>query len=130
MAQLAARAKKRVVLVDDDEEIRMIVGTAINSLNCEVVAEGASGAEAIQLYRDHAPDLLMLDVTMAGMSGLDALSQIRREFPNAFVMMLTSSSDLETVRECIRHGAARYILKDTSMARIRVMVSEALGLAG
>jgi two-component system, chemotaxis family, chemotaxis protein CheY len=120
--------KKRVVLVDDDEDMRIFMRTAINSMHCEVVGEGATGEEAIRLYREHQPDLLLLDVTMEGMSGTQALTEVRREFPNAAVIMLTASGDLETVKECIQAGAARYILKDTSVARIRVMVGEALGL--
>jgi two-component system, chemotaxis family, chemotaxis protein CheY len=120
--------KKRVVLVDDDRDMLAIMRAAINSMRCEVVAEGTSGEAAIQLYREHQPDLLLLDVTMEGMSGADALVQIKREFPAAFIIMLTASGDLETVRRCIKAGAARYILKDASVARIRVMIGEALGL--
>jgi two-component system, chemotaxis family, chemotaxis protein CheY len=122
--------KKRVVLVDDDEDMRAFIRTAINSMHCEVVGEGASGEEAIQLYREQQPDLLLLDVTMEGMSGTQALTDIKREFPNAFVIMLTASGDMDTVKRCIDAGAARYILKDTSVARIRVRVGEALGLGG
>jgi len=122
------KAKKRVVLVDDDEVIRSVMRTAVNSMNCEVVGEGATGEAAVQLYRERRPDLLMLDVAMSGMSGIQALSEIKREFPNAFVIMLTASGDLETVQQCIQAGAVRYILKDTSVARIRVMIGEALGL--
>jgi two-component system, chemotaxis family, chemotaxis protein CheY len=120
--------KKRVVLVDDDEQLRLVIRAAINSMPCEVVGEGASGEDAVALFRQHRPDLLLLDVAMPGMSGLDALREIRREFPSAFVIMLTASGDLETVKACIGAGAARYILKDTSVVRIRVMVGEALGL--
>lgn len=121
-------AKKRVVLVDDDEVIRSVMRAAVNSMNCEVVAEGTTGEAAVQLYREHRPDLLMLDVTMSGMPGTQALTEIKREFPAASVIMLTASGDLETVKQCIQAGAARYILKDTSVARIRVMIGEALGL--
>jgi two-component system, chemotaxis family, chemotaxis protein CheY len=122
--------KKRVVLVDDDRDMLAIMRAAINSMRCEVVAEGTTGEAAIQLYREHRPDLLLLDVTMEGMSGTEALAQVKREFPNAFVIMLTASGDLETVKQCIQAGAARYILKDASVARIRVMIGEALGLGG
>jgi two-component system chemotaxis response regulator CheY len=123
-------AKKRVVLVDDDENLRAFMRTAINSMHCEVVGEGATGADAVQLYREQQPDLLLLDVTMEGMSGPQALGEIKREFPNAFVIMLTASGDLDTVQQCIQAGAARYILKDASVARIRLMVGKALGLGG
>jgi Response regulator containing a CheY-like receiver domain and an HTH DNA-binding domain len=76
----------------------------------------------------HPLDLLLLDVNMDGMNGPQALREIRREFPTAFVIMLTASGDLETVRDCIGHGAAGYILKDTSLANILVRVGNALGL--
>lgn len=125
-----SQSKKRVVLVDDDEDLRAIMRTAINSMHCEVVGEGVNGEDAVRLYREQKPDLLLLDVNMQGMSGPEALGAIRHEFPSAFVIMLTASGDLETVKECIQRGAARYILKDMSVARIRVMVSQALGLGG
>jgi two-component system, chemotaxis family, chemotaxis protein CheY len=120
--------KKRVVLVDDDDQLRLVMKTAINSMNCEVVGEGVDGDAAVSLYRQHRPDLLLLDVNMAGKNGPQALREIRQEFPSAFVIMLTASGDLDTVKECIINGAARYILKDASVARIRVMVGEALGM--
>jgi two-component system, chemotaxis family, chemotaxis protein CheY len=120
--------KKRVVLVDDDDDLRLIMKAAVNSMHCEVVAEGASGADAVRLYREHRPDLMMLDVNMPGMSGPQALREIRGEFPGAFVVMLTASGEVDTVKECIKAGAARYILKDMSVARIRVKIGEALGL--
>jgi two-component system, chemotaxis family, chemotaxis protein CheY len=120
--------KKRVVLVDDDQVILAIMRGAINSMNCEVVAEGTTGEAAVQLYREQKPDLLLLDVTMEGMSGTEALVRIKQEFPDAFVIMLTASGDLETVQQCIQAGAAHYILKDASVARIRVMIGGALGL--
>ena len=122
--------KKRVVLVDDDVTTRLVLRTAINSMQCEVVGEGGTGEEAVKLFRDHQPDLLLLDVMMPGMDGAEALRVIKQEFPAAFVIMLTASAELDTVKQCIRLGAARYILKDTSVARIRVMVGEALGLGG
>ena len=120
--------RKRVVLVDDDEDLRLVLKTAINSIHWEVVGEGANGQDAVSLYREHCPDLLLLDVNMDGMSGPQALREIRREFPTAFVIMLTASGDLETVRDCIGNGAAGYILKDTSSADILVRVGKALGL--
>lgn len=120
--------KKRVVIVDDDGDLRAVMTVAINSLHCEVVGVGSNGDDAIALYREHRPDLLLLDVSMEGKGGLDALRDIRLQFPSAFVIMLTASGDAETVTECIRLGAARYILKDASVARIRAKVGEALGL--
>jgi two-component system, chemotaxis family, chemotaxis protein CheY len=121
--------KKRVVLVDDDPIMRAVIRSAINSLHCQVVGEGVSGEEAIQLFRQHRPDLMLLDVTMEKMTGTEALKVIKAEFPDALIIMLTASGDAETVSQCIRAGAARYVLKDTSAARIRVIVVEALGLA-
>ena len=122
------KPKKRVVLIDDDADLRAIMRAAINSMNCEVVGEGGTGEEAIDLFRQHRPDLLLLDVTLETMSGTQALAAVKAEYPDAFVIMLTASADVETVQECIRGGAARYILKDTSVPRIKLMVGEALGL--
>jgi DNA-binding NarL/FixJ family response regulator len=120
--------KKRVVVVDDEDTVRAALSAVVNSMHCEVVGEGRDAQEAIDLYRQHQPDLLMLDVNMPGGDGRDALRDIRREFPSARVVVLTADGDSDTVTGCVALGATRYVLKSTSVARLRVMLGEVLGL--
>lgn len=118
--------KKSVVLVDDENHIRLLIKMAVNTMGCEVVAEGKNGNEAIQLYREKRPDLLLLDINMPEKSGEEALREIVGEFPQALVVMLTSVSDLATVENCLVAGAANYIRKDTPLAEIKLILGEIL----
>ena len=71
------------------------------------------GAQAVALYQEHQPDLVLLDVNMPILDGVQALAQIQQLDPNAVVVMLTSLANRHTVEECLRLGAVDYIRKDT-----------------
>lgn len=119
-------AKKRVILADDEKHIRAMMKAVISSLNCEIAGEAADGQEAVDLYKKEKPDLLLLDVNMPQKSGIDALREIMREFPDAVVIMLTSVVDMENIKQCIELGAANYIRKDTSVTEMRQIIKDLL----
>lgn len=118
--------KHRVVLVDDEDHIRLLIKTLVLSMNCEVVGEGRNGEEAISLFREKKPDLMLLDINMPLKTGEEALKEILGEFPTARIIMLTSLSDMETVTKCIADGAVNYIRKDTPLQEIKSIISEML----
>jgi two-component system chemotaxis response regulator CheY len=120
-------SKKNLIIVDDESHIRLLMKTAVKSMNCEVVAEGANGVEAVALYREKKPDLMLMDINMPVRNGDEALQEIIAEFPEATVVMLTSVSDMDTVEQCLANGAAGYIRKDTPLTEIKTMISEILG---
>jgi len=103
----------RLLLVDDHLVVR--AGLA-NVLNCEpgftVVAEADDGATAIALWRAHRPDVMLLDVSMPGMDGIETLERLRAEFPEARVLMLTSSDAPEDIRHALKAGAGGYVTKN------------------
>ena len=103
----------RLLLVDDHPVLR--AGLA-NVLNCEpglkVVAEADDGPTALVLWRKHQPDVTLLDLTMAGMDGIETLERLRAEFPEVRVLMLTSSEAPEDVRHALRAGACGYVTKN------------------
>ena len=103
----------RLLLVDDHLVVR--AGLA-NVLNCEsgftVVAEADDGASAISLWRAHRPDVMLLDVSMPGMDGIETLERLRAEFPEARVLMLTSSGAPEDVLHALKAGACGYVTKN------------------
>lgn len=87
-----------------------------NVLGCErdfaVVAEADDGATALALWRQHRPDIMVLDVSMPGMDGIETLEKLRAEFPDARVLMLTSSEAAEDVMHALRAGALGYVTKE------------------
>lgn len=103
----------RLILVDDHIVLRTSLA---NFLNCspgmQVVGEGADGRAAIDLWKEHQPDLLLLDLCLPGMDGVETLIRLRSEIPEAKVLILTSSEAPEEVRHAISAGAAGYVTKN------------------
>jgi DNA-binding NarL/FixJ family response regulator len=83
-----------------------------------VVAEAANGQEAIDKARVHRPDIILMDVRMDGMDGIEACREIRSEFSETKVLMLTSFAEEETVVAALLAGAAGYVLKNVARARL------------
>lgn len=118
--------KNRVVVVDDDDNIRPLWKALVESVNCEVVGEGRDGYEAVGLFRKERPDLMLLDLKMPNKSGEEALREVRREFQDARIVVLTAKADSDTVMRCISAGAAGYILKDTPFAQLKTVIIDML----
>jgi two-component system chemotaxis response regulator CheY len=80
---------KRVLIVDDEPDIRLVVRVFATSVGHEIVGEAADGREAIEMARLHQPDAIVLDVMMPGMTGLEALPEIRAACPTATVIIFS-----------------------------------------
>jgi len=78
----------------------------------ELIAEASNGREAVELFRKHHPDVTLMDLQMPEMNGIDALSAIRGEFPDARVIVLTSYAGDVQISRALRAGARAYLLKD------------------
>ena len=118
------KKKIKVLLVDDERHIRMIMRKVVESMNLEVAAEAPNGAEAVRLYREHRPHMVFMDINMPIMDGKEALQAIMKEFPKAFIIMVTSLSAMDMVTDCLIIGAANYIRKDTSLDDLKLHVRE------
>jgi YesN/AraC family two-component response regulator len=121
---MAQTEKPRVLIADDEKYIRGFLRVLISRMDCEVAGEATNGQEAIELFKEEKPDLLLLDINMPFKTGEEALQEIMSQFPDAFVIMLTSVVDLESVKKCIDLGAANYILKNTPVKDIIRIVKE------
>jgi len=104
----------RVLAVDDHALVRDGISFSIQSEpDMEVVAEAATGQEAIDLFRLHRPDVTLMDLQMPGMNGIDAMLVIKEEFPSARIIVVTTySGDVQAAR-ALKAGAAGYLLKGT-----------------
>ena len=104
----------RVMLVDDHPAFRKGLAALIGTENdLEVVAETGDGNEAIQLFRRHKPDITLMDLRLPGMGGVEATIAIRKEFPDARVIVLTTFDMDEDIYRAMDSGAKSYLLKDT-----------------
>jgi CheY-like chemotaxis protein len=102
----------KVLLTDDEPHIRKFLGLVLKRLGNPVILEAANGQEAVDLYQRQKPDLVLMDVNMPVMDGLQALTEIRKHDPEALVVMLTSLTNRQTVEQCASHGALDYLRKD------------------
>lgn len=121
---MSSARKIRALLADDEKHVRQLVKAILLPLNCEVAGEAENGQEAVRIYRDLRPDVVLLDINMPVMGGIDALREIRRIDADAVVVMLTSMSDLDTVQTSLELGAVQYVRKDTPTAQIRQLLRE------
>jgi CheY-like chemotaxis protein len=103
----------KILLVDDEPHVRKYVGLLARGLGSPVIFEASNGEEALALYAQKSPDLVLLDVNLPGMDGVQVLSAILAQDPDAVVVMLTSLANRQTIDECLRLGATSYIRKDT-----------------
>ena len=102
----------KVVIVDDDRLVSMSLKTILESdKNITVAACGQDGEEAVALYRQYQPDVLLMDIQMKGMSGLTAAETILKSDPEARILFLTTFSDDEYIIKALDIGAKGYILK-------------------
>lgn len=102
----------RILTVDDHPLLREGIAALVNGeKDMKVTAEATTGKEGIQKFRTHLPDVTLMDLQLPGLSGLDAIGQIRGEFPDARIIVLTTySGDIQVLR-ALRAGARGYILK-------------------
>lgn len=102
----------KVLVVDDDKLVAISLKTILEAdASIRVIGMGHSGEEAIELYREHQPDVLLMDIRMTGMTGLDAAECILKEFQAAKILFLTTFSDDEYIVKALNIGAKGYLLK-------------------
>lgn len=101
----------KIVIVDDDDIVRMSLKMILEAQDVEVVATGKSGEEAVQLYAQYQPDILLSDIRMSGKTGIEAAYEITKQFPDARILFLTTFSDDEYVIAALKCRARGYILK-------------------
>lgn len=115
-----------VLLVDDHEVVRQGLRAFLEAQpEFAVVGEAESGAEAIKLARDHIPDVVLMDLVMPGMDGVEATRQVRGASPRSQVVVLTSYHDDEHIFPALQAGAISYVLKDIKMDELAEAVRRA-----
>ena len=109
----------RVLSVDDHPLLSEGIATMINSQpDMQLISQAASGSEAIQRYREHRPDVTLMDLRLPDLSGIDAMIAIRTEFPDARVVMLTTFEGDVEIQRALQAGARGYLLKNMPPSEI------------
>jgi DNA-binding NarL/FixJ family response regulator len=110
----------RVILADDHALVRAGIRALLEKLpGIEVVGEADNGREAMELIKTKGPNLILLDISMAELGGLEALPRIVKNFPAVKVLILSGHANEEYVLRALRNGAAGYMLKDAATAELQ-----------
>ncbi|MFP4439480.1 MAG: response regulator [Chloroflexaceae bacterium] len=113
----------RIILADDHTLVRAGFRALFQSIEgIEVVAEASDGREALRLIGVHQPDIILMDIAMAGLNGLEAAARVVQEFPHVRVVMLSMHANEEYVLQALRAGAMGYLLKDASVTELELAI--------
>lgn len=119
--------KVRVLLVDDSTYIRTVLGSILTEAGIEVAGEAADGEEAIRKYMNLKPDLVLMDVIMEPMNGIEATKTILDKDPEAKILMVTVLEDKDILLDLMKIGAKGYITKPFSKEAIAEKIKEIMG---
>jgi DNA-binding NarL/FixJ family response regulator len=108
----------RLLLVDDHKLLRQGLRRAVEDAGFDVVGEAGDGEEAVRLAIELRPELVLMDLTMPVMDGIEATRRLRQSVPEARVVILTMHDEEQTVERAIRAGAVAYLLKDCSIDQV------------
>jgi DNA-binding NarL/FixJ family response regulator len=118
----------RVLLADDHTLVRAGVRALLEKLpGVEVVGEASDGREVIGLIKTHLPDVVMMDISMPGLNGLQALARITRDYPKVRVIILSMHHNDEYVLQALKSGASGYLLKRAATAELPVALKSVVG---
>ena len=116
---MSEKRKVRVLLADDEAHIRLLVKAIVGSMGCEIVGEAANGKEALELFDQTAPDLVLLDINMPVMDGIAALKALRARSGKVAIVMLTSLASADVVDEVLEAGANYHLRKDLPVNELK-----------
>jgi len=113
-----------ILVVDDHTLVRAGIRALLEKLpDVEVIGEATDGREALRMIREQQPDLVLMDIAMPGLKGLDATYRISAEFPAVRVVVLSMYADEEYVRQSINAGAAGYLVKRSAAAELEKAIT-------
>jgi len=120
-------ARHRVLVVDDHTLFRAgLKALLLQSPELEVVGEAANGRDAIRCVAELKPDLVLMDITMPGMNGIEAVTEIKRRYPEVRVLVMTLHTAEDYIHASLKAGADGYILKDATQDEFRVAMRSVL----
>lgn len=114
----------KVVIADDEEFVRYFIRTVVNSLSFNVVAEVEKGDEVYSVVKNHRPDILLLDINMPNLTGIEFLKRYSQEFPKTCIIILTSASTFQAVEDATQTGANCFIRKDTPVEQMMSLIEK------
>ena len=115
-----------IMIADDSDAIRLVLKDILAIGNHTVVAEAKNGEEAVNLFFQTSPELLLLDLAMPKKDGLTVLKEIIEKNPKARVVLITASDDQKIINQCLQIGASSYISKPFDFTNVLKQINDSL----
>lgn len=113
-----ASSRPTVLIVDDNEIMRSLLKAILREEPYEVVGEARDGVSALESLARLTPDIVLLDVVMPEIDGIEVLRNTRRDYPDTAVIMVTGNASAENVQEALKSGAAGFVVKPFNAAKV------------
>jgi len=123
-----SQTRKTILIVDDESRQRQLLSALVATLDCQA-AEAASGEEALEFLAHHKADMILLDVRLPGISGMETLARIRQQDAATPVLLITAHADLRQAVSAMKSGADDYLAKPVDLDELRAAVQDALGIS-
>ncbi len=111
-------ASPKIIIVDDNDLIRTLLRGILRAEDWDIIGEARNGTAALELIEKRKPDIVLLDVLMPEMDGLETLQNIKQQYPEIIVVMITGSPSKDNVKESIEGGASGFIVKPFNSAKV------------
>jgi len=121
--------RHRLLIAEDHTIVRQGLLALLSSdpnTNVEVVAEAVNGRDAVRFAAEAVPDIVLMDLSMPGMNGIEAISEIKSRYPRVKILVLTVHTNEEYIHACVRAGANGYIVKDATREQLMLAIHEVL----
>ncbi|MGI9069264.1 MAG: response regulator [Pyrinomonadaceae bacterium] len=123
MSLIATLSRIRVLIADDHGLVRAGIRALLEKqLSMEVVDEASNGREALRLVKKHQPDVVLMDIAMPELNGLEVVRQLAKDFPEVRCIILSMHADEEHVWQALQAGAAGYLVKGGSLAELELAI--------
>lgn len=128
MAVGGKEAVARILIVDDAKFMRLTLNNILKKAQHEVVGEADNGIKAVKLYHELRPDIVTMDITMPEMDGIEAIKEIKKDFPDAKIIMCSAMGQQKMVVEAIEAGAKDFLVKPFDEHRVIDAINRVLKL--
>ena len=116
----------KILIADDSDAIRLVLRDILSIGDHDVLSEACDGAEAVDMYKEHKPEILLLDLAMPKKDGLTVVKEVIQFDPNAKIILITASDDQKVIHQCMEQGAVSYISKPFDFNGVLKAISDNL----
>lgn len=117
----------KILIVDDAIFMRKVIRDLLKKNNYDDIVEAKDGIEAVEVYREHRPDLVIMDITMPSLDGIETIKELRKLDENVAILMCSAMGQEAMVKDALKYGAKDFVVKPFKPERVLTAVKKLLG---